>query len=361
MSVVAYVVSAHGFGHAARASAVMAALARFRRDLRLEIFTTVPSWFFAQSLDADHVVHPVETDLGLVQRSALEVDLEATVHRLDSLLAPRSSELARLHEAVGAVSASVVVCDIAPLGLLVASRLGIPAALVENFTWDWIWEGFVEDEPRLRGPTVRVRQLFDLARLHVQAIPVCRPVASALQVSPISRLPRAARGRVRRRLGVVGSERLALLSMGGTGFSYRSLDRLRGVPGWRFVVPGAGDEPRSEGRLVTLPFRSEFYHPDLVHASDVVVGKLGYSTVAEAFHAGCPMVMLRRPGFRESPVLARFAERELAAVEVTEEAFNDGSWIAALEEIEGDRRVEPRSNGAEAAATAILQLLDSGR
>jgi hypothetical protein len=90
------VVSAHGYGHAARACAVMDALSRQQPDLGFEILTTVPEWFFAQSLRAKFAVHCIETDVGLVQRTPLEEDLAATVHRLDEVMGEGSRAAERL-------------------------------------------------------------------------------------------------------------------------------------------------------------------------------------------------------------------------------------------------------------------------
>ena len=73
-----YVISGHGFGHATRAIAVMQALEQ-RLNLRFVILTSVPAWLFNNALSADHVVHPLETDVGLVQHSALSEDLAASL------------------------------------------------------------------------------------------------------------------------------------------------------------------------------------------------------------------------------------------------------------------------------------------
>lgn len=53
---IAYFVSPHGFGHAARSCAIMSALQAREPGIGLEIFTTVPRWFFAESLAAAFVL-----------------------------------------------------------------------------------------------------------------------------------------------------------------------------------------------------------------------------------------------------------------------------------------------------------------
>jgi len=152
---------------------------------------------------------------------------------------------------------------------------------------------------------------------------------------------------------------MVLLTMGGVGWDYRALDALSGHPSATFVVPGGGLEPSRRGRLIVLPFRSDFYHPDLVRAADVVVGKLGYSTVAETWQAGSAMAFIGRPRFPESPVLAAFVRQTMTSVEITEEAFNDGSWLPAIDGLlDSPRRRRRRADGAVQAARAILERFD---
>ena len=352
---VAVVVSAHGFGHAARASAVMAALAQRRPELRFEIVTTVPRWFFEQSLAAPFSVHRLVTDVGLVQRTPLEEDLDATADRLDRLLAPRSGRLERLAGRIARLGCRLLVADIAPLGIAAARRLGIPSVLVENFGWDWIYRGYAESAPRLARHAEALAALSATADLHVQTEPACRREASAVAVPPVARQRRTAPSELRRALGVPPDARLVVLTMGGVGWSYRGLEAAERHPRAWFVVPGGAQQPRRRGRVLLLPFRSELYHPDLVQAADVVVGKLGYSTVAEAYHARAAMAYLARPRFRESAVLAEFVRRTAPSADITEAAFNDGSWLDAVDcLLDAERPGGPRVNGADAAATAIL-------
>ena len=67
----AYFVSPHGFGHAARACAVMQAVRTAWPDVVFEVFTLVPEWFFAESLGSGFRHHLLRTDVGLVQRTTL--------------------------------------------------------------------------------------------------------------------------------------------------------------------------------------------------------------------------------------------------------------------------------------------------
>lgn len=352
----AVVVSAHGFGHAARASALVEALRALRPSLYPHVLTTVPRWFFADSLSGSFTMHRLRTDVGLVQRSPLEEDLQATIRRLDAVLDPRSGTAERLTCRLAATGCRLVISDIAPLGIVAARRAGVPSVLVENFTWDWIYRRYRPTIPALEVHADTLAEHFAAADLRVQTEPACEPRPEASTVAPVARRGRTPPAATRRRLGIPEDGRVVLLTMGGVGWDYRSLDRLARHPTAFFVVPGGGPVASHRGRLVVLPFHSDHHHPDLVQAADLVVGKLGYSTVAETWRSGSAMAYIPRPRFPESPVLASFVRRTMSAAEITERAFNDGSWLVAVDRLlEAPRRRRRRPDGAAQAATAILE------
>jgi hypothetical protein len=355
MDAIGYVVSPHGFGHAARACAVIEEMASLRGGLQFEIFTTVPTWFFEQSLQADFRVHSLSTDVGLVQRTPLDEDLTATARLLDEMVMEDSTAMDALATGIHDAGCRVVICDIAPIGLQAADRLGLPGVLTENFTWDWIYRGYGNAPHRLLEHADRLAGLFELADLRIQTRPFCIRWPAAYVVSPVSRRPRTSAAAVRDRLGAPAGVPLVLLTMGGVEWDYRSMGSLARHQGAVFVVPGGAESPSRDGSLVVLPFRSDLYHPDLVHASDAVVGKLGYSTVAETHAAGACMAYLRRPQFRESGILEEFVTSELNAAAIDEDSFNNGAWLEQLGHLLATpRSTGGRENGARRAAELIL-------
>ena len=135
---IAYFISPHGFGHAARAASVMEALAKIESTLQFEIFTTVPDWFFSQSNSFAFQYHRLETDIGLVQKTPFQEDLPATVQKLKKFLPFNPTRIAAVAEKIRDLKCKLVICDIAPMGIRVAQKAGVPSVLVENVTWDWI-------------------------------------------------------------------------------------------------------------------------------------------------------------------------------------------------------------------------------
>ncbi len=83
---IAYFISPHGFGHAARASGVMAALHEIDPSITFEIFTTIPKWFFQDSISGPFTYHSLLTDIGVVQKTPLREDLPKTLQCLNQFL-----------------------------------------------------------------------------------------------------------------------------------------------------------------------------------------------------------------------------------------------------------------------------------
>jgi hypothetical protein len=164
---VAYFVSAHGFGHAARAGAVMAELRRRCPAMRFDIFTEVPRWFFAESLPGCFAYHRVATDVGLVQTSPLTEDLEATVGALDEMWRD-NQRVERLAGRLQELQCSVAVADISPLGLAAAAAASVPSVLIENFTWDWIYSEYPDAPSGLLAHGRSMADTFATANLRIQ-------------------------------------------------------------------------------------------------------------------------------------------------------------------------------------------------
>ncbi len=355
---IAFFISPHGFGHAARACAVIAALHEIDPTFHFDIFTRVPRWFFADSLRGAFTYHSLLTDIGLVQETALREDLPATVAALNRFLPFRPTLVRDCAARVARLKCDLVVCDIAPLGIAVARAASVPSVLVENFPWDWIYQGYRRDEPRLGDAITYLRGMFRAADYHIQTEPVCRYDAADLITAPVSRAPRLSRQATREKLGIPRAAKAVLVTMGGIPGKYDFLHPLEQQRGVYFVIPGNGGAERRNGNLVMLPHRSEFYHPDLVNACDAVVGKLGYSTVAEVFRAGVPLGYVSRARFRESPIMARFVRTRMRGVPIPEAQFHSGDWLRHLPDLLAMPRVTRREpNGAAQAARFIAKLL----
>jgi hypothetical protein len=326
--------------------------------LHFDIFTTIPSWFFEESLVGPFTCHEVLTDIGLIQKTPLHADLAGTVERLDRFIPFEKELIDQLAREINHLKCGLVVCDIAPMGIAVARRAGIASLLVENFTWDWVYEEYEETHSGLRESADYLGELFSQADYHVQTEPVCAPKSVDLVVRPVSRRPRKGGKEVRQLLDIPNGGRMVLVTMGGVPEDYRGL-KSRSLPKDVFVViPGAASFLRRESNLIMLPHRSQFFHPDLVSAADTVVGKVGYSTLAEVYHGGVPFGFIRRSHFRESDILSAYIEDHMSGLPVDEESFRTGEWISSVPGLlRLPRKQRNVPNGAMQIAEFVCRLV----
>lgn len=356
MGRLAYFVSPHGLGHAARSAAVLSSLSELRPDLRPHIFTTVRKSFWHDSLQGSFDLLDAVTDVGLVQLNPLEEDPLATRLALDRLR-PFSETARPLAEVLERLECRCVVSDISPIGLAAARLAGLPSVLVENFTWDWIYQAYFEAQPKLSDIATEMAELFESADLRIQTRPVCQPAAGAMTVAPVSRRARTKPAAVRGALEL--DERpIVLVTMGGHAWDPGFVEPLARAPELNFVAFAGTPRIERIGNTLLLPERSPVFLPDLVAAAEVVVGKLGYSTVAEAWAAGTRYVYVPRSRFPEGPVLAEFVRSELPSVEIEPTSFTSGAWIRALPGLlEQERPPRQVKNGADEIARELAGML----
>jgi len=356
---IAYFITPHGFGHASRAAAVMAALQDGLPQVRFELFTTCPEWIFSDSLRSAFGYHAVQPEIGMVQISPLEADLKATCDALDQRLPFDARQIAQLALQLRALDCRLVICDIAALGIAVARRAGIPSVLVENFTWDWIYQAFESAAGRLKSHIAYLQHIYGQADHRIQCQPLCRAVAGALRVGPVSRRPRATPEQIRRTLGIPGNDPMVLITMGGVADGFDFMKHLPPELPFFLVIPGAQGLGTRHERVIALPTHSDLFHPDLVLAADLLIGKAGYSTIAEVYHAGTPFGIVRRSHFPESAVLTDFATRHLSCRPISARDYASGRWLQQIPELLTLPRTQPRQeNGAREAARFILRKLN---
>jgi UDP:flavonoid glycosyltransferase YjiC (YdhE family) len=351
---IACFISPHGFGHATRTIAIVEALRRIRPNVHAHFFTTVPRSLFAQTL-TNFTYHPAVVDVGLVQSSALDSDIPATIKQLDELL-PYSrqaiNELAAL-----CTDCSLVLCDIAPLGIAVAQSAGRPSILVENFTWDWIYRPYVKKYPQLEPHSRFLHKLFNQADYRIQTEPLCYPVSSDLHCQPIFRRVKASKTSVKQQLGC-GDKKLIVVTMGGVFQQIPSLVDMADFPDIHFLFTGQKETKQIGENIALLAHDSPVYHPDLLNAADVVVCKAGYSTVAECCQAGARVISVGRADFPESKILQNYIEERLGGISIKPEIYANGNWVPlASDLLAGPKPPAASENGADQAADFLMQLI----
>ncbi len=358
---IAYFISPHGLGHAARAAGVMDALHEIDPSILFEIFTTIPCWFFQKSLFGIFSYHSLLTDIGLVQKTPFHEDLPKTLQYLNDFLPFDRSQITSLARLVTNIECELIICDIAPMGIVVAQEAGIPSVLIENFIWDWIYQGYKIQDGSISRYITYFQRLFETADYHIQTDPVCCYRTADLTTLPVSRKIRTPGKQIRKKLGISSKDKAVMITMGGISQKNTFSGQLTNQQNIYFIIPGGSPSMRFQfqDNLLLLPLHSDLFHPDLVNACDAVIGKVGYSTLAEVYYAGVPFGYIKRPSFAESEILEAYIKQEMNGLAISETQFEEGSWVSMLPELLASPRIRRSGpSGAYQAAQFISRLLN---
>ena len=152
---------------------------------------------------------------------------------------------------------------------------------------------------------------------------------------------------------------MTLLSLGGIETSFGNLEKLYSCEKNVFVVPGGAAVAERDRNIILLPHHSSYYNPDMILAADLVVGKAGYSTLAEVMMAGMPYAFISRGDFRESDAMIPYINKHLPSLEITEHEYQSGSWIDRLPECFALTANPPHPiNGADVIADHLADLIN---
>lgn len=354
MKNIAYFISSHGFGHASRACAVMNELEK-SGDYHFTLFTEVPQWFFMDSLNFEFNYKIYKSDVGLIQDDPFNENLSATIIALEKRFPVSINELVELSNSFSQLKIDLVICDISPVGILAADAVSIPSLLIENFTWDWIYDAYQEHRSEFTKFSFYLNNVFNKATFHLQTDPVCNRITKFPLLNPIFREPTQFRANIRNELGIGEKEVFVLITMGGIPFNIPDSLSLSKYKGMRIVIPGSNiDKEMNFKNILFLPHHHRYYHPNLVQASDIVIGKIGYSTIAETYSAGLPFLYISRNSFRESPYLEEFVQERMVGEEIGRDFLDNENWLdVVMEFIRRPKIISPVVNGAKEVSEFI--------
>jgi hypothetical protein len=356
---IACFVSPHGFGHATRISAVIQELAQNFPCLELIIFGKTPQWFWENNLPKNCKFRFCETktDIGLIQNGPFLHDSVETLKEVNRFLKFPTSELERPIKWIHAFEPTFILCDISPLGIEIGSRLNIPTLLLENFTWDWIYQSFLEDQDEYKYAIEILISVYAKVSLRLQCMPYCEESRFAKRLNPIFRLPSLPKSQVLESLGLEQDDSYILVTTGGISMGH-TFKNPTGNP--YLVIPGDFPEMTKKGSIIYLPMNSRIPFPDLVNASSMLVGKAGYGTIAECWGMDIPFLGVFRDTFRESGILRQFCIQELDFKAITLPEFNDGSWMKYIPDLLGKKisNSPAKRNGTKDACAQILHFLN---
>ncbi len=349
-------ISSHGFGHVAQVAPVIHALRACLPELRLTLRAAVPEAHLAARIGGAFTLQRARDDFGMVQTSALDVDLEASACAYRELHTDWDARVAAVAEEIADAAPDLVLADVPYLALAGAARAGIPAVALCSLHWEGIYRHYCGHLVEAAAIRRQMLEAYASAQQFLRPAPSMPmpELTNTRAIGPIATCGVNRRTELDARLGVSPDERLVLVAMGGIALSL-PMESWPRWPGVRFVAArawGVGRDDVIELESLDMPFS------DVLASSDALLTKPGYGSFAEAAVAGVPVLYVRRGDWPEEPALVAWLHGNTHAVEVTRPDLLAGRLGTALETLFAmPRRAPVAADGAREAATIIAEIL----
>ncbi len=342
--------SAHGFGHAAQASPIVAALRQRFPNLRLTVESALPRALLERRFvppPFEHVTAPA--DVGMVMVDALAVDVKAScsAYRAFHRDWPARIEWAAMR--LRRARPDLLLADVPYLALAAASRAGIPAVAVCSLHWGAIHAAYCPEEG---GVNAQILEAYGAAEHFYRPAPAMTmpELGNVTDVGPIAVLGADRRGELRRALGLDDGDRLVMVALGGmpTRLPMVAWPRL---PGVHWLVQSDWEISRADihpFEPLGMPF------VDLLASCDALLAKPGYGLFAEAACHGVPVLALPRADWPESAPLLAWLHGHGRCIEVSRDQVERGDFGEVLNDLWAlPIPTRPTPDGAATIALAL--------
>ncbi len=325
----AFYISSHGYGHGMRASVIGTC---FSEKVTLSIKTLLPELFFKKELSRQFSYYPARFDCGCIQTDSVTVDIEKTVQTY-MLIAERNE--AMLGQEVAWCKKNGVtgiLSDIAPFPFEVAHNAGIPSAGISNFSWEDIYEPYVQVAPEFSPCFKKIQEQYRMADL-VCALTPPNPMKSfrrRITIPVVGRKGIDRRDEIFACYNIGAGKKLGLIYTGDFGMNTVQWNNLGNFGDWEFIglYPLPGNP--SNFRLFD---KRDFPYQDLLASADCMITKIGYGVYAECLINGLPLVYLPRENFAEYPFLHRSVVAWGAGYCIPQKEFYNLQWGNVLEAV----------------------------
>jgi L-arabinokinase len=360
-----FYISGHGFGHASREIEVINTLGARLPAHDIVVRTSVARWIFDRTVRGPFTLIEGTCDTGIVQIDSLHLDAQRTFAEAAAFYRNLPEHVAREAALLRAHRAAFVVSDAPPLACAAAQAAGVPSAVLSNFTWDWIYEGYEREAAQAPELLATIRAAYR-GSPEAWRLPFHGGFATFERVRDVPLIARHARNdpaEVRRLLKLPASAPLALSSFGGYGLKGFDPHRLDCLDAWCVVLTGRHEAPPLPAGAIFVDERDIYdaglRYEDLVGAVDVVVTKPGFGIVAECIANDTAILYSSRGRFVEYDVMVAEMPRFLRCEYLDLDALLAGRWRDALERLrrQPPPPEKPRTDGAAVVAELIASRL----
>ncbi len=332
MKNICFYISDYGFGHASRSIAVVRAIAKARPDIKIFLKAYTAFDFLMQSLPEKNIeVIKSKNDIGIfADKDSFNIDRELTEDELRRWVGSWDVYLEKERSFCRSNHIDLILSDVTPQPFIISRELGIPGIAISNFSWHLIFS-------RLFGDTYETNKIKDAYEQADNALVLPFDTDMSVfkrkqNISLISREVTIDREHMRRKAGIASTDLLVYVSV-GLYDSPMMRDNTRTVNGRKVRFIASANCKPSMDNIITIP-GEEMEIQNYIATCDLVISKVGYSTVSEATRGKVPMLLFRREGFAEDIYIANTVKQLGIGNEIPKDSLANGEWTAEMDNID---------------------------
>ena len=322
---IALYISSHGFGHMTRC---LSLIENILKNTKYNIYIACGkkqndfARIYLLKYKSRIICKDLVTDIGLINKdNSLEVDKEKLENKLVEFVSSWDDTVNKEIEELKNLNIKAIVSDISPIGCLVGKKLNLPTTFISNFTWIEQYEHLGIDENiinkfRVSYSCINKFIQYDLclAKDYINVTEVyeggfvCREIDN-LKVDEI----KAKYGN-------------SIFITCGKSASLNCIN-IKNFSGTIFTTSGIDIITNKECNIVQLPV-DILDTQNYIAASDIVISKAGWGTIAEAIIGHTNLVLIERPSakedtfniekIKENNLGISIKEKELANIDIQE-------------------------------------------
>ena len=352
---IAFYITGHGFGHAARSIEIIRSLSQSCTDIKFYLRTSVPEWFFEDSLKdkAVYDYHKEVVDIGVVQKDALHLDKRRTLETFSQFWDSREKLIYAEVKDLSVKNIDLVISDIAPVAFLIAKKLNVPSIAISNFTWSYIYKDYVKKHVEYSFLINEINSAYSNAsfalRYPFHGDFSCFKVV--YDIGLVGRKSEKDKNEILNALGINSDKKIILIAFGGFDVDSDFIKKMNLSSDYYIIDAQTSKRISQNAGNLTLP--------DLVSIASAVVTKPGYGIVSECILAKTPMLYTSRGHFAEYGKLVRGMKKYIPVCFIPQKVLFAGNIKPYLQKLfsEKPKKVSLSTNGIVEARERILKCL----
>lgn len=304
-----FYISSHGFGHMTRCLSIIENILK-RSEYKVYVVCDKKQNEFARiylSRFSDRIIYKdIVTDIGFVnKRNSLEVDIVALKEKLDTFLLSLDDIVEDECEFLRNLDIKCIVSDISIIGCIVGRRLGLHNIFVSNFSWVEQYE-YIGVDDSVISKFKRAYSYVDKFIKYDLWLPI-----SSIDTDDNYEVGFVCRDIDEDRVKFIKDKygKCIFITCGKSA----SLDciNITNFSGTVFTTSGIDIVCGYDCKVVSLPV-DILDTQNYIAASDIVVTKAGWGTIAESVLGHVGLVLIERPSAREDSFnIEKIKERKL--------------------------------------------------